>query len=159
MSDLGFDWEAVVQRPVTAVVGRNERRMNDGSLAWDAIAFAVGNGATVLTVTDDTDEIVVAHEVAPDDDGWVTVAALGDTVGKPLGWCWLGTNYRGYRDSFTLALGRCCAPRAPASTDFSGRRLVPLVLRPYTSQRVKFNGSLGDGVDAPYGIYVPRWWC
>lgn len=19
--------------------------------------------------------------------------------------------------------------------------------------------GLGDGVDAPYGIYVPRWWC
>ena len=19
--------------------------------------------------------------------------------------------------------------------------------------------ALGDGVDAPYGIYVPRWWC
>ena len=19
--------------------------------------------------------------------------------------------------------------------------------------------EMGDGVDAPYGIYVPRWWC
>ena len=19
--------------------------------------------------------------------------------------------------------------------------------------------DMGDGVDAPYGIYVPRWWC
>ena len=105
MANLGFDWETVVHKPVTAVIGRNERRMNDGSLAWGALAFAVGDGAVVLTVNDDTDEIVVAHEVAPDDHGWGAVAALGDTVGKLLRWCWVGANYRGYRDSFTLALG------------------------------------------------------
>lgn len=105
MSDLGFDWEAVVHRPVTAVVGRNEREMSNGSLAWDALALAVGNEAVVLTVTDDTDEIVVANEPAPNDEGWNVVTALGDAVGKPLGWCWVGMNYRGYRDSFTLAFG------------------------------------------------------
>jgi len=105
MSDLQFDWEAVVHRPVLAVVGRNQRRMNDGSVAWGALAFAVGDDAVVLTVTPDTDEIVASHEPKPDGDGWLVVSALADAVGKPLGWCWVGTNYRGYCDSFTLAFG------------------------------------------------------
>jgi len=105
MSDLGFDWEAVVHKPVTAVVGRKERRMSDGSLAWYALAFAVGDSAVVLTVTADTDEIEVTHENVPNGGGWKSVTALEGTVGKPLGWCWVGRNYRGYRDSFTFALG------------------------------------------------------
>jgi hypothetical protein len=105
MSDLGFDWESVVHKPVMAVVGRNERRMSDGSFAWDALAFAVGDVAVVLTVTADTDEIEVAHETVPTGGGWQAVAGLGCAVGKSIGWCWVATNYRGYRDSFTLALG------------------------------------------------------
>ena len=105
MSELQFDWEVVAQRPVLAVVGRNERRMSDGSVTWDALAFAVGDDAVVLTVTADTDEIVVAHEPTPEGQGWIAVSTLGMAVGKPLGWCWVGTNYRGYHDSFTLALG------------------------------------------------------
>jgi hypothetical protein len=63
--------------------------MSDGSLAWDALAFVVGDDAVVLTVT----------------AGCTPVRALGDVVGKPLGWCWVATSYRGYQDSFTLALG------------------------------------------------------
>jgi hypothetical protein len=90
---------------VSAVFGRGERRMDDGSVAWDAVAFGVGTASVVLTVTPDTDEIVVAHEPAPEGEDWKPVTALADAVGKPLGWCWVGTNYRGYRDSFTLALG------------------------------------------------------
>lgn len=105
MSTLDFEWEAFAQKAVSAVVGRNERQMNDGSLAWDALAFLVGDEAVVLTVTADTDEIVVAREAAPGGKRWKSVTAFSDVVGKPLGWCWVGTNHRGYRDSFTLALG------------------------------------------------------
>lgn len=105
MSDLGFDWEAVTDKPITAVAGRNERRMSDGSLAWDALALTVGDRAVVLTVDADLDELRVTHEAPPKGDGWETVTALERIVGKPLGWCWLGENYRGYRDSFTLAFG------------------------------------------------------
>jgi hypothetical protein len=61
--------------------------MSDGSLAWDALSVVVGDDAIVLTVTADTDEIVVSHEPAPDGDGWDVVSALADAVGKPLGWC------------------------------------------------------------------------
>jgi Family of unknown function (DUF6334) len=105
MPDLQFDWEAVAHRPVLAVLGRNQRRMSDGSLAWDALALALGDDAVVLTITADTDEIIVSHQTTPGGEEWVAVSALADAMGKPLGWCWFGTNYRGYRDSFTLALG------------------------------------------------------
>lgn len=105
MSALSFDWEDVSHEQVLAVAGRSERRMNDGSLAWDALAFKFGASAVVLTVTADTDEIVVAHEAAPEGEDWKPVTALADAIGTPLGWCWVGTNHRGYRDSFTLALG------------------------------------------------------
>lgn len=105
MSDLKFDWETVGDKAVLAVTGRNQRRMDDGSLAWDALALRVGDDAVVLTVTANSDEIVVSHEPAPDGEGWDAISALADAVGKPLGWCWVGTNYRGYRDSFTLAFG------------------------------------------------------
>lgn len=102
---LQFDWDAVALKAVLQVIGRNERSMSDGSLAWDALALAVGQGADILTVTADTDEIVVTHEPAPHGEDWVVVPALADAVGKMLGWCWVATNYRGYRDSFTVALG------------------------------------------------------
>ncbi len=105
MSGLQFDWEAVAHKTVLAVIGRNERRMSDGSLAWEALALAFGDDAVVLTVTADTDEVVVSHEAAPRGEDWVVIPALADAVGKPLGWCWVAANYLGYRDSFTLALG------------------------------------------------------
>jgi hypothetical protein len=105
MCALKFDWEEVSHKAVSAVVGRSERRMNGGSLAWDELALVVGTRAVVLTVTANTDEIVVAHEPRPDGGDWKPVTALSDAVGKSLGWCWVGTNYLGYCDSFTLALG------------------------------------------------------
>ena len=105
MSGLQFDWEAIAHRPILAVLGRNQRHMSDGSLTWESVALVAGDDALILTVTADTDEITVTHERAPDGDDWVVVTALADAVGKPLGWCWVGTNYLGYHDSFTLALG------------------------------------------------------
>ncbi len=83
MSGLNFEWEAVADKSVLAVMGRNQRRMNDGSLAWDALALTIGDDAVVLTVTADTDEIVVSHEPTPDGEGWDAVSALADAVGKP----------------------------------------------------------------------------
>jgi len=47
----------------------------------------------------------MAHEAAPNGSDWKTVSAFQCMIGKRLGWCWIGTNYRGYRDSCTLALG------------------------------------------------------
>jgi hypothetical protein len=71
----------------------------------DAVAFVLGERAVVLKATGDTDEISVAHEATPEGDGWQSVVSLADVIGNPLGWSWVGFNYRGYADSFTLALG------------------------------------------------------
>ena len=105
MSGLHFDWEAVHHGVISAVFGRNERVMNDGSLSWEAVAFIIGENAILLTVDVDTDEVQVDYGAAPDEDGWQRASSLSDTVGHPLGWSWVGTNYRGYADSFTIALG------------------------------------------------------
>lgn len=105
MSVLQFDWEAVAHGSISAVLGRNERALADGSLAWDALAFVIGDRAVVLKVNADTDEILVAHEATPKPDDWQAVAPLADVIGKPLGWSWVGFNHRGYPDSFGLALG------------------------------------------------------
>jgi len=105
MTGLSFDWEAAARRPVLAVTGCNQRRMNDGSLAWDALALVLGDDAITLTASQDSDEIVLAHTSEPRDASWNAVPALADLVGKPLGWCWLGRNSRGYQDTFTIALG------------------------------------------------------
>jgi hypothetical protein len=100
MSNLRFDWETVCHKSVMAVLGRNQRCMSDASFAWDALALTLGDNAVVVQVTGDTDEIVVSLDPAPDGEDWHIVPALADAVGKPLGWCWMATNYLGYRDSF-----------------------------------------------------------
>jgi hypothetical protein len=102
---LQFDWETVTNRPISAITGQNEMEMSDGSPSWDALAFAVGEQAVVLTVNADTDEIIVAYTTMPEGDGWQPVAALAHFVGQSFGWSWVGTNYLGYIDSFTLAFG------------------------------------------------------
>ncbi|MCW3846870.1 DUF6334 family protein [Sphingomonas sp. LB-2] len=105
MTGIGFDWDMVDGETVTAILGVGERRMNDGTLSWEALAFAVGEAAVVLTVNRDTDEVEVAHGDAPDGAEWAPVVPLAEFLGKPLGWSWVGTNNRGYQDVFMMAFG------------------------------------------------------
>ena len=102
---LQFDWDPVTRRPISAIAGQNEMEMSDGSPSWDALAFAVGEQAVVLTVNADTDEIIVAYTTIPEGDGWQPAAALAHVIDQSFGWLWVGTNYRGYTDSLTLAFG------------------------------------------------------
>jgi len=105
MASLNFDWEIVAGSYVAAIIGRNERRMNDASFAWDKIAFVLGQNAVILTVSDDTDEVIVNLSAAPTGDDWLKVAPLNRFVSKQLGWCWEVTNYLGYSDGFIVAFG------------------------------------------------------
>lgn len=58
----------------------------------------------MLRVHQDTDEIAVELGATPEvDSGWLAVAELSDLVGSELGWCWVGRNYLGYLDMFTLS--------------------------------------------------------
>ncbi|WP_294269728.1 DUF6334 family protein [uncultured Sphingomonas sp.] len=96
---LRFDYDEVHGQIATALLGRR-----DGAVGWRDVAVVIGDRAVMVRVDVDTDEIAVELEVAPDvDDGWQAIPELSDYVGTELGWCWLGRNYRGYLDMFTLS--------------------------------------------------------
>jgi hypothetical protein len=105
MSVLHFNWEKVSHKPITAVLGVDQRRMDDGSVSWGELALVLEEGVVVLTVNADTDELLVSYELTLPHNGWEASRTLSHAVGEPLGWCWVGMNYRGYYDTFTLALG------------------------------------------------------
>jgi hypothetical protein len=96
---LQFDYEEVHGRTVSAVVGRR-----DGPAGWVSIAIVIENRAVVLRVDPNTDEVVVDLEDASDlASDWVEVAEIAHAIGSELGWCWIGRNYLGYLDMFTLS--------------------------------------------------------
>lgn len=96
---LQFDYDEVHGQIATALVGRR-----DGAAGWQDVAVVIRDRAVMLRVDVDTDEIAVKLEVAPDvDDGWQAIPELSNYVGTELGWCWVGRNYRGYLDMFTLS--------------------------------------------------------
>lgn len=96
---LQFDYEEVHGRTVSGVMGRR-----DGPAGWDSIAFEIEDRAIVLRVDPDTDEVVVTLDQVPDlASGWIEVPELADAIGSALGWSWIGRNYRGYLDMFTLS--------------------------------------------------------
>ncbi|WP_428970455.1 DUF6334 family protein [Sphingomonas sp. Xoc002] len=96
---LQFDYDEVHGQIATALVGRR-----DGAAGWQDVAVVIRDRAVMLRVDVDTDEIAVKLEAAPDvDDGWQAIPELSNYVGTELGWCWVGRNYRGYLDMFTLS--------------------------------------------------------
>lgn len=101
---LQFDWEAVEGSTVDAVVATEARGLNDGSLECRDIAFALGARAVVLRVNADTDEVIVTLEDFGSNSEWQPLGPLQEVVSRTLGWCWEGRNYRGYLDTFTIAL-------------------------------------------------------
>lgn len=103
---LQFDWEEVEGLEVVAVVAIEPRRMDDGSLVCDQLALIVGARAVVIRVNDDTDEVIVSlkEAIAIQEPEWQTLEQLQEIVSCRLGWCWSGRNYRGYLDTFTVAL-------------------------------------------------------
>lgn len=95
---LQFDYDEADGQLVTAVLGEP-----DGANSWWRIALAIGDRALILTVDEDTDKISVSLEATPSGEDWALVEPLQAAVGNRLGWCWVGRNYRGYLDSFTLS--------------------------------------------------------
>lgn len=59
--------------------------------------------AVMIDVDTNTDELVVSLGQPPMGEDWQAVTTLSENDGKRLGWCWIGRNYRGYLDSFTVA--------------------------------------------------------
>jgi hypothetical protein len=102
---LHFDWDDVRDQSVSTILGLNGRFMDDGTASWDSIAFCIGQSAIILTVEPDTDQIMVTHEAPPAGNAWKHISSFDFAIAKPLGWCWVGINSQGYKDSFTIAFG------------------------------------------------------
>lgn len=102
---LRFDWEDICHQNIEAVLGLNGDKMDDAAARWEAVAICVQSATVILTVEHDTDQIIVSLGEIPSDCGWRPIANFDFVKSKPLGWCWISTNYRGYKDSLTLAFG------------------------------------------------------
>lgn len=102
---LRVDWDRVDGSIVTDVRGENPLTLTDGSGSWDAVAICIGDRVLSITVEPDTDQIIVELGNLPRDAEWTAIPSLAFAIGKPLGWCWVGINCQGYKDSFTLAFG------------------------------------------------------
>jgi hypothetical protein len=102
---LQFDWEEAMGVPIGGVLCREQQAWDDNSLNWQAIAFVLGERAVILTVNDDTDEVVVSLKAASETMDWDDVSSLSYAVARTFGWCWVGSNYKGYDDTFTVAFG------------------------------------------------------
>jgi hypothetical protein len=100
---LQFDWHGIFCMAVTDVFGMNASQLNDGSASWDAVAICLGDKAVLITVDDDTDQILVDYAPLPTGGGWQSISSLAFARGQALGWCWVGINSQGYKDSFTVA--------------------------------------------------------
>jgi hypothetical protein len=102
---LRLDWDDVAHAEVTEILGLNAATMSDGSARWDAIAICIGDTAVTVTVEPDTDQIIVTRVALPFGDEWKPIPSFKFANAKPLGWCWIGINSQGYKDSFTIAFG------------------------------------------------------
>lgn len=95
---LQFDYDTVEGETVTAVLGQADKNGN-----WWSVAILLGSRALVLRVDADSDQISVALDAAPEGADWAPVKPMQLAVGSALGWCWIGRNYRGYLDMFTVS--------------------------------------------------------
>lgn len=102
---LQFDWDEVDGELIAAVVAKGARGLSDGSLSCDEVAFVLGERAVVLRVNDDTDEVIVSLEsIKAEASDWKPLDQIGEIVSHRIGWCWIGRNYLGYLDMFTIAV-------------------------------------------------------
>lgn len=120
---LQFNYDDAHGQMATAVLGRR-----DGAAGWQDVAVAIGDRALMLRVDPDTDELAVELAATPEvNSDWLAVAELSDFVGSELGWCWVGRNYRGYLDMFTLSFSglepQLCFTSEAAT--ISIRRILP----------------------------------
>lgn len=104
---LRFNWDVVVDQTIIGVLGKDQGACSDGSLLWSAIELVLAGASVILSVTENTDEVVAylrQSEPAQNLASWQEINVLQDIVGCRLGWCWVSCNSQGYLDSFSIAL-------------------------------------------------------
>jgi len=104
---LNFDWESVHGQRVTAIEGTNLQVDHVARSKCDELALHLEQGVVHVSVSIDTDEVIVrAYPDASAVDRsleWKNVDTLKEYVGYELGWCWIARNYLGYADTFMLS--------------------------------------------------------
>jgi hypothetical protein len=102
---LRFDWNDVAHQCITRVLGKHPCILSDGSASWDAVAICIDDKFVIISTEPDTDQIEITLSKELWGDGWEVIPSFSFAVAQPLGWCWVGMNSQGYKDSFTLAFG------------------------------------------------------
>ena len=99
---LQFDFNEVIGSIVSSVTGTNPLIMGDGTSRYDAIDITIERHVIQISVNHNTDEVSVDLIPLPSlaSRG---LAILADIIGQPIEWCWIGRDYRGYLDMFTLS--------------------------------------------------------
>jgi hypothetical protein len=105
---LEFDYDLLHGQRVVSIKGCKVRRSRDGSTVCDKAVICLERIAFIIAVKEDTDEITLQREEDPgvpfqSSGGWKDLELLSKYVGRELGWCWVGRNYRGYADMFILS--------------------------------------------------------
>jgi hypothetical protein len=106
---LQFDYDEVLGATLAKAEGIAELRLDDGTKAYDSIRLLLEGGSFInIQTTENTDEIAVEYhkghaEYYTDRIERTDVSFMSEYRGLPLGWCWIGTNYRGYKDVFLLS--------------------------------------------------------
>jgi hypothetical protein len=101
---LQFDWDDVAGSTISAAMGQTDPEIVGRADYWASIALIIDHRAVIVTVDPDTDELWLnLGSIPADDDRWSPIDVLANQVGRRLGWCWIGRNYRGYLDTFTIA--------------------------------------------------------
>lgn len=105
---LQFDYAEAYGAHFIEPIAIGELLLDDGTRSYDSVMLLLEDGDIVeINCTSNTDELVVRKinmsKLRRSDR--VGVPLLDDYRGLALGWCWVGMNWRGYKDMFTLAFG------------------------------------------------------
>lgn len=102
---LQFDYEKILGQRLAGTCGIGAIRRSGGGTCFEILELIFDRGVLRISVTKDTDELIVSYsDVLPSSlRKGNAVAGFERYMGREIGWCWVGTNYRGYKDSVTIS--------------------------------------------------------
>lgn len=105
---LQFDYEDIYGTRLAKATGFEEISNDDGTKAYKSVRLMLSDGSQLyIRTTDDTDELIVEREMnsnnialCPEES---ELEILNNFLGLDVVWCWVGINWRGYKDIFMLS--------------------------------------------------------
>ena len=105
---LQFDYEDVDGLRVIKCLGLGAKLCSDRTWSYEKIIFILADrSALVISVTKDTDELIFDRTFGVSNflgRGGSRARHLDLNIVE-LGWCWIGTNWRGYKDMLVIGSG------------------------------------------------------